>query len=416
MKRIAIVGTQWGDEGKGKIANYFSSHFDWVVRYSGGANAGHTVYVDGIPYVNHLLPSVEPSGHSKAFLGSSMVLDLEQLIEEIKAMERTGPGLASRVYLDPEVFLVLPWHKQEDALLETRTDKPLGTTRRGIGPAYTDKVSRKGLKLYSLFDEQMLSEGLERLYEEKRSRYGEDITGGPVQTHETLLELREELISLGVNFATSLDLSEQLRNDSILFEGAQGVLLDLDFGTYPYVTSSSCLAQVIASSGFSVSELDEVFGVVKAYATRVGTGPFPTEEEGNVSSEIREKGREYGATTGRPRRIGWLDLPALRYACEKSAITSLIMTKVDVLFGIDEIKVCTGYRINGRISDIPASSYDFFKAEPVYNSLPSWKSTGDTSFSRFLEFVERTVGRRIAYISHGPETNQILQRNELSKG
>ena len=413
MKKIAIIGTQWGDEGKGKIVNYFSSDFDWVVRYSGGANAGHTIYFDGIQYVNHLLPSLHPRSGTKGFLGAGMVIDLGQLIEEIRVMSSKAEGFAERIYIDPEAFIVLPWHKQEDSFQEEHTSHPIGTTRRGIGPAYTDKVSRKGIKIYWLFEEDILLELLKRIYSEKQNRYGGVVLDEPDEVAKSLIAQRQELVDLGVHFTSSLDISKHLREESVLFEGAQGVLLDLDFGTYPYVTSSSCLAHGIAVTGFSLSELDEIFGVVKAYTTRVGTGPFPTEERTDITSRIREKGREYGATTGRARRVGWLDLPALRYACERSSVKALIMTKADILAGTGDVKVCRAYRIGDRITEMPASSRDFFRAEPVYETLPGWKDIRDTSFGRFVEYVEMAVKRQITYISFGPETDKVYHRNEV---
>src|SRR6056297_804381 len=308
MKRLAIVGAQWGDEGKGKVVNYFAKDYEWNVRFSGGANAGHTIYVDGKKYVNHILPSISPDSDSKAFLGAGMVIDLEQMIKEIEIIEEDYPGFSSRIHIDREVFLVLPWHKQEDAIIESWRDNPIGTTKKGVGPAYTDKVSREGIKFYHLLDEEMLMERLKNSYKLKMKMYNEKLEMDYKDVFEYLVHLRKKLEQMNVNIASAVDMADVFRNTTVLFEGAQGVLLDLDFGTYPFVTSGSCMAHGVSSVGFSTFELDKVMGVLKAYTTRVGAGPFPTELFDETGEKIAKLGNEFGATTGRPRRVGWLDL------------------------------------------------------------------------------------------------------------
>jgi adenylosuccinate synthase len=369
MEKMAIVGAQWGDEGKGKVVNYFSDNYEWIVRFSGGANAGHTIYYQNKKYVNHMLPSIKPNSDAKGFLGAGMVLDLDKLVDELNILENDFPGISSRFYIDLETFLVLPWHKEEDEIIESMRRNPIGTTKRGIGPAYTDKVSREGIKLYYLFDEKLLEDRLENIYYLKQNYYGNKLKSTKEEVFNYLINARRKLEKLNVNYASAIEMGKVFRSTSVLFEGAQGVLLDLDFGTYPFVTSSSCMAHGVSSVGFSTFELDNVYGVLKAYTTRVGEGPFPTEIFGDEAEVLRQKGGEYGATTGRPRRIGWLDLPALRYAKIRSGLTGLVITKADVLNGIEKIKVCTKYSIKEEIKDIPSSSYDFFVAKPIYEEL-----------------------------------------------
>jgi len=414
MKRLAIVGAQWGDEGKGKVVNYFARDYEWIVRFSGGANAGHTIYVDGKKYVNHILPSISPDSDSKAFLGAGMVIDLEQMIKEIEIIENDYPGFSSRIHIDREVFLVLPWHKQEDAIIESWRDNPIGTTKKGVGPAYTDKVSREGIKFYHLLDEDMLMERLKNSYKLKMKMYNEKLEMDYKDVFEYLVHLRKKLEQMNVNIASAVDMADVFRNTTVLFEGAQGVLLDLDFGTYPFVTSGSCMAHGVSAVGFSTFELDSVMGVLKAYTTRVGEGPYPTEEtDQEKAEELREKGNEYGATTGRPRKVGWLDLPALRYAKIRSGLTEFVITKADVLNGMDEIKICTAYDVNGKIKETPSSSYDFFVAKPIYETLKGWQNTRHINFLKYMTFIEEKTGIKINNISYGPMTEEMMAKNTM---
>ncbi|MBM7560157.1 adenylosuccinate synthase [Marinitoga litoralis] len=413
MERVAIVGAQWGDEGKGKVVNYFSKNYEWIVRFSGGANAGHTIYYKGKKYVNHLLPSIIPEGESKAFLGAGMVIDIEQLIKEIEVLENDFPGVSSKIYIDLEAFLVLPYHKEEDGILEELRKNPIGTTRRGIGPSYTDKVSREGFKIYHLFDEKLLKERLEEVIFLKKNIYGNRFNFDPDKIFNYLMEQKNKLEKMNVKFTSAIDMANVFRNTSVLFEGAQGVLLDLDFGTYPFVTSGATMAHGVSSVGFSTFELNEVLGVLKAYTTRVGEGPFPTEEFGEIGETIRKKGNEFGATTGRPRRVGWLDLPALRYAKLRSGLTKLVITKADVLDGLDEIKVCVAYDVNGEIKEIPTSSYDFFVGKPIYETLKGWPNTNHVNFLKYMAFIEEKTGIEISHISYGPKTEEMCTKNDL---
>jgi len=413
MKRVAVVGAQWGDEGKGKVVNYFAKDFEWIVRFAGGANAGHTIYVHDKKYVNHLLPCILPDGAGRGFLGAGMVVDLEQLVAELEVLAKDFPGVGTKFAVDPEVFLVLPWHKQQDQLLEAMRTEPIGTTGRGIGPAYTDKASREGIKLCHLFDEKMLMERLENSWVIKQNLYRGQLSMPPAELAGILMRQRDRLLELGVQVTGAVDMAHIFRSTSVLFEGAQGVLLDLDFGTYPFVTSGSCMAHGVSSVGFSTFELDDVAGVLKAYTTRVGEGPFPSEDDTDVARGIRERGKEYGATTGRPRRVGWLDLPALRYAAIRSGLTSLVITKADVLNGLKTVRVCTGYRIDGVVRDVPSTSHDFFVAEPVYEELPGWRTTDDVNFLKYMTFIEEQVSVPITYISYGPHTDEMETKSRL---
>ena len=413
MKRVAVVGAQWGDEGKGKVVNYFAKDFEWIVRFAGGANAGHTIYVHDKKYVNHLLPCILPDGTGRGFLGAGMVVDLEQLVAELEVLAKDFPGVGTKFAVDPEVFLVLPWHKQQDQLLEAMRTEPIGTTGRGIGPAYTDKASREGIKLCHLFDEKMLMERLENSWVIKQNLYRGQLSMPPAELAGILMRQRDRLLELGVQVTGAVDMAHIFRSTSVLFEGAQGVLLDLDFGTYPFVTSGSCMAHGVSSVGFSTFELDDVAGVLKAYTTRVGEGPFPSEDDTDVARGIRERGKEYGATTGRPRRVGWLDLPALRYAAIRSGLTSLVITKADVLNGLKTVRVCTGYRIDGVVRDVPSTSHDFFVAEPVYEELPGWRTTDDVNFLKYMTFIEEQVSVPITYISYGPHTDEMETKSRL---
>jgi len=410
MKKIAVIGAQWGDEGKGKIVNYFSKNYDWVARFSGGSNAGHTIFFKDKKYVNHLLPSISLETQSKGYLGSGMVIDLVQMGKELSTLEKDFKGISARFYLDLQASLVLPWNKQEDEFFESQRSKPVGTTKRGIGPAYTDKTSREGLRVYDLLDTNRLKIRLSELYSMKKKLYGQAITSSDMQVYDELMEGFNYLTSLKVNLMSSIELYRMLDKQSILFEGAQGVMLDIDCGTYPFVTSSTCTAHGINSFGLSVTELDDVYAVVKAYTTRVGEGPFPTEDCSDKGNILREKGLEFGATTGRPRRTGWLDLPSLRYAILKSKITKLVLTKADVLNGFDEVKICTHYEIDNKKQDMPYSTKDFSTAKPVYVNLKGWQTMKDKTFEEYLIFIEKNLGVKVEFVSYGPKTDEIFKR------
>ena len=371
MSNIAILGNQWGDEGKGSLTHFFSKNYDWVVRYSGGANAGHTIYRDGVKYVHNLLPSFDwRSPKPKAFLGSGMVIDLEQLHLEITKLYALNINFPSRVYVDPDAFIVMPEHKEEDKNLNGH----IGSTNRGIGPAYKSKIGRCGIRIRDVMD------------------------GATLNRH-----LVEEMKNLGVHFNGVLELRNQMSNDSLLFEGAQGIMIDINHGTYPYVSCGDSGLAGIHASGFSWAPPEKVYGVAKAYTTKVGEGPFPTEIHGDEANSLRERGNEYGATTGRPRRVGWLDLPALKYACDKGGITDLIVTKFDILNGMKEVPVCTSYQ------KAPICSSDFFTAKPNYSNINGWEDASKKEqLAFFIKKIEDSTERKVEIISFGISEKDIV--------
>lgn len=370
---IAVLGAAWGDEGKGHIVHYLSPQYDWVVRFSGGANAGHTIYRDGVKYVHNLLPSFDwRSENSKAFLGSGMVIDLVQLHLEVSKLASINVSLPNRVYIDPDAFTVLEEHIQEDKELNTH----IGSTNRGIGPAYKAKFARQGVRIRDI------------------------LNGKEVDTWNNLAI--SKLKELGVQFKTVLELKHHFEKDNILFEGAQGIMLDINHGIYPYVSCGDATVAGIYSCGFHFARPEKVYGVAKCYTTKVGEGPFPTELSKDEAEDLRKRGGEYGATTGRPRRIGWIDVPALNYACQKGGITNLVLTKFDILNGMDRVPMCVAY------DKPPVSSSDFYNAKPQYITVPGW-SDAKTSYqlNPFIDQVEKSVGCEVSYISCGTGTEDI---------
>lgn len=370
---IAVLGSLWGDEGKGHITHYLSPKYDWVVRFGGGANAGHTIYRDGKKYVHNLLPSVDFRYSSvKSFLASGMVIDLEQLHKEVKNASKDFPNVGQRIYVDPDAFVVLPEHKEEDKAKNSH----IGSTNRGIGPAYVAKMDRRGVRIRDLF--------------------------GTVQEPDFI----GQLLELGVKFESVLDLKKQFEKETILFEGAQGVMLDINHGMYPYVSCGDATIAGIFASGFGFALPTKVHGVAKVYTTKVGEGPFPTEIFGEEAEALRKRGNEYGATTGRPRRVGWLDLPALKYACIKGGINSLVITKFDILSGMSKIPVANAYERE------PTCSKDFFNAKPKYVKLQGWQGhEDDESFHwmiEFIDYIEDYVGVPVEFISKGTDIKDII--------
>lgn len=372
FERTAVLGINFGDEGKGRIVHELSKDYNWVVRFAGGANAGHTIYRDGKKYVHNLLPSVDfRQAHVNSFLASGMVIDLEQLLKEVKTAARDFPGVGYRVYVDPDAFVVLPEHKEEDKAKNGH----IGSTNRGIGPAYVAKMDRRGTRIRDLFDKP--------------------------SEPDYIAQLRE----LGVQFASVRDLRDEFKHSHIMYEGAQGVMLDLNHGTYPYVSCGDCTVAGIFTSGFSFAMPKKVYGVTKAYLTRVGEGPFPTEIFGEEAEALRKLGNEYGATTGRPRRIGWLDVPTIRYAAAKAGITSLIVTKLDILNGAPTVKVCQDYE-NGE----PACGKDFFTAKPKFVELTGWKEApGAPEMQDFLRKLSNSAELPISYISYGTSADSLAE-------
>jgi len=399
MKAV-VFGLQWGDEGKGKITTYLSREYDIVVRYSGGSNAGHTVEYGDVKIIHHLIPSLHLNSNVKGYIGPGVVIDVEVFMKELEELRSIDPGVDEKIRVSSLSHIVLPLHKEIDGKLEDmKGEARVGTTRRGIGPAYADKANRLGIRAGDFRSLERLIEKLELI-----SRISENLYGITPMNSRELIQ-KYEVISRYV--LDPIDMKRDIENSRVLFEGTQGVLLDLDMGTYPYVTSGHCnTTGVWVGIGFPV-KLNKYIGVFKAYTTRVGEGPFPTEVMGSEAEELRNRGKEFGATTGRPRRCGWLDLPLLRYAVEVSGCTEMIMTKADVLNGISEVKVCVGYRYNGRILDVPPNLDVLDDVKPMYETLKGWKDLSDPNFHEFVEYISKMVGVTMSHVSTGPRVDDI---------
>jgi adenylosuccinate synthase len=416
MKAIVVVGAQWGDEGKGKIVDYVAASFDYVARYAGGHNAGHTVLCDGRRFVLQLIPCgiLRPGRH--AVIGSGVVVDPAALIGELESLEQAGIDVNGRLHISNRAHLILPFHRKlEKAAEAARGEARIGTTSRGIGPAYEDKMARHGLRVCDLMDPARFREKLKLLACEKdklfRAAYGADLDAGCVA--EEYLAYAERIRPYVTD--TALLLNEALDHGrSVMFEGAQGTMLDIDHGTYPFVTSSNATAGGACTGlGVAPTRVTGVMGITKAYTTRVGSGPFPTEMPELEAEEVRNRGNEFGAVTGRPRRCGWLDLALLRYAVMLNGINSLVVTKLDVMDGRREIQVCVGYRYKGSLlSEMPAAAEELAAVTPEYRTLPGWMVSTEgirdpqrlpRAASDYLRFISDQLGVEIGMISTGPE-------------
>lgn len=422
MKNTIVVGSQWGDEGKAKVIDVLAEHADVVIRFQGGANAGHTVVVGDQEFVFHLIPSAIMRPTKTCVIGNGVVLDPAQLLHEIEELEGRGFEVRGRLWLAENMQIVMPWHVQLDQLKEKAAGKnAIGTTGRGIGPAYVDKVSRCGIRLCDLLDPENLAIKVRSILEEKNVLFTKVYGAEPLQAEPivaTYLEFGRKLSPLVANAALILEKAIKA-GQALLFEGAQGTILDVDHGTYPYVTSSNTIAgSACCGSGVGPTAIQSVIGVVKAYTTRVGNGPFPTELDGELGENLRQWGGEYGATTGRPRRCGWFDAMVVRKAVRVNGITGLAITKVDVLDQLKEIKVCVGYTIDGQaIEDLPVQVKDFEKVKPVFETLPGWGSDTSKATSwadlpeaakAYLERLAQLVGAPIAMVSVGPRRDQAI--------
>ncbi|MDD5347360.1 MAG: adenylosuccinate synthase [Candidatus Omnitrophica bacterium] len=416
-----IVGAQWGDEGKGKIIDLLSSRADFVVRYQGGSNAGHTVVVDGRNFVFHLIPSGILHKGKVCCIGNGVTIDPESLLEEIAGLARAKVGIAGRLLVSELAHVIMPYHKVLDKLREGKRTHRIGTTGRGIGPCYADKINRCGIRMVDLLNPAVLKEKLSDNLVEKNEIFAK------VYAHEgyraeriyaDYLEFGRKLKPYICDVAGALAKAVGAGKD-ILFEGAQGTFLDIDFGTYPFVTSSSATAGgCCIGSGISPTQIDKVIGVVKAYTTRVGEGPFPAEFDPAFSECIRAKGREFGATTGRPRRCGWFDLVLARRAVLLNGINELALTKLDVLDGLEEIKVCVAYTYKGkRFKTFPADFQVLNNAKPVYKELCGWdKSTTDIKDYKklppkaksYIRYLEDELAARISIVSVGSSRDQTI--------
>ena len=418
-KSLILVGTQWGDEGKGKIVDFYSKKFDAVCRFQGGHNAGHTIYKEEEKFVLHLIPSGIFYDHVSCFIGQGVILSIDSLLEEIEQLEQKGINLEGKLRISRYCSLLLPLHAKIDQLREDNKNS-IGTTRRGIGPAYEDKTARRSIKAFDLEDNDLLETKLKSLVEYYNYQIQNIHDSEPFVYEEVYNELMQSYKKAAKYFGDVTDTLENIydQGGNILYEGAQGTLLDVDYGTYPYVTSSNTLATSVGiGSGFPKSIYSDVLGVAKAYTTRVGAGPFPTELFCDVGQKIAELGHEFGATTGRPRRCGWLDLVALKYSAKLNNLTELCITKLDVLDAFDEIKACIGYNVNGEKT--PFKSRLLHKADPIYKDFKGWNcSLADCEnydslpdkAKDFLNFIENFVGVKISLISNGPNREDLIHR------
>ncbi|MDN4071447.1 adenylosuccinate synthase [Fictibacillus terranigra] len=419
MSSVVVVGTQWGDEGKGKITDYLSEKAEVVARYQGGNNAGHTIVFNGKKYKLHLIPSGIFYSDKICVIGNGMVIDPKALVEELKYLHDLGVH-TENLRISNRAHVILPYHLRLDVLdEESKGANKIGTTKKGIGPAYMDKAARIGIRIADLLDKEVFEEKLERNLAEK-NRLFEKIYESEGFTKEEILD---EYYAYGQQFAkyvcdTSVVLNDALdEGRRVLFEGAQGVMLDIDQGTYPFVTSSNPIAGgVTIGSGVGPSKIHHVVGVCKSYTTRVGDGPFPTELNNEIGNQIREVGREYGTTTGRPRRVGWFDSVVVRHARRVSGLTDLSLNSIDVLTGIEKLKICVAYKYRGEIiNEFPASLKVLSECEPVYEELPGWTEdiTGAKTLidlpenaRHYVERVSQLTGIPLTIFSVGPDRNQ----------
>ena len=418
MRNIIVLGAQWGDEGKGKVVDLFSAKFDIVARYQGGHNAGHTVFIGPTKYILKLIPSGILRPGIKAVIGNGVVVDPAALLQEIKTLEAAGIDVRSQLAVSDRAHVIFPFHRIVEKMSEGREDRvAIGTTSRGIGPCYEDKTGRRGIRICDLFNRPLFESLYDALAEDKR------LLAQTFNIQETIdyVAIREQYLEYGEQLRPMVRDTAQLLNDSIkagkrvLFEGAQGTMLDVDHGTYPFVTSSSATAGgACTGAGVPPTSIHGVIGVSKAYATRVGGGPFPTELHGDEGERLRKAGNEYGAVTGRPRRCGWFDVPLLKYTAMINGFDSLVITKLDVLDDLDEIPVCVGYEGS---STMPCTFQALEAAKPVYETIPGWKAA-TRGLSRFedlpsrahdyLKFLSDRVGVEVGCISTGPERDETI--------
>lgn len=424
MPGISVFGAQWGDEGKGRFVDYLANDADVVVRYQGGNNAGHTIIVDNVKYTLHLIPAGSLYEGKLCIIGNGVVVDPGGLIEEMEMLKKQGLSLEN-LKISDRAHMVMPYHKILDGLSEENMgDAQIGTTKRGIGPCYTDKAARCGLRMCDLLSDGF-ADKLRTVLKEKNEIITKIYGKEPLEYDAILKEFLgyKEILSPYISDTVSLCHKLYARKSKLLFEGAQGMLLDIDFGTYPFVTSSHPISGgVSVGTGLPPTALTEVVGVVKSYTTRVGKGPFVTELLDETGDKIRDKGHEYGATTGRPRRCGWLDLVIVGFSVRVSGITSIALSRMDTLGGFDTVKVCTAYEIDGKVTkDYPASLDDIAKAKPIYRKFEGWSS--DISHIRkyeelpqaareYIEFIENESGAPVGMIGVGPERSECIVRHK----
>jgi adenylosuccinate synthase len=423
-----ILGAQWGDEGKGKIVDVLSEKFDIVARYAGGHNAGHTVIIHGKKIVLQLIPCGVLRPECKGVIGNGVVFDPQAFLNEVKKLKEAGlpayDPAAKQLFVSNRAQVILPYHRMIELAAETAPGRQtIGTTRRGIGPAYEDKIHRNGLRVVDLLNTSLLRTHINNACHEKNTiahaLFGTEPLD-PKQMYEEYARLADQIAPFVTDTAVLLNDAINA-GKNVMFEGAQGALLDIDHGTYPFVTSSSSTAGgAVTGTGVGPTKIGTVIGVTKAYVTRVGEGPFPTQDDGPMGELLAKRGNEFGAVTGRPRRCGWLDLPLLRYSNMINSTEWLVVTKMDVMDECPEIPVCTGYKIDGKVTDvIPADIVGFKKIEPIYTKMKGWMASteGITEYDKlpklaqeYLEFVERESGAKIGMISTGPDRVQTMMQ------
>ncbi|MBL7666286.1 MAG: adenylosuccinate synthase [Bacteriovoracaceae bacterium] len=420
MKSIAIIGAQWGDEGKGKVTDQLAGQADLVIRYQGGNNAGHTIIVDTKKIVLHLIPSGILNPKCVSVIGHGVVFDPTAFMKELAEVKAHVNVSPENLKISLNCAVITSYHKVIDAAREGQSSVKIGTTGRGIGPAYEDKVARRGIKLKDLLDKEVLIQKLKHQVQEKLHLFDSlyKVSYPSIEEEATTLHKLGKEIEPYLCDTMSLIEKAHQQSKNLLYEGAQGILLDIDYGTYPYVTSSSTAAGgIFTGAGCPGGKVDEIIGVCKAYTTRVGEGPFPTELFDSTGELIQKKGNEFGATTGRKRRCGWLDLPLLKYAVKASYLTSLCITKLDILSGIGDLKICYAYEYEGKEIDCAYPGIDLSKVKPLYKTLKAFDDAFETSnvseyLNLYISEIEKAVKIPVGIIAYGPERKQIYFRRK----
>jgi adenylosuccinate synthase len=422
MTNTCVIGLQWGDEGKGKIIDILAKDYDIIVRYQGGGNAGHTLIIDDEKFIFHLIPSGILHPDKKCVIGNGIVFDPRLFLDEVAGLSKRNINVNGNLFVSDRAHVVFPYHKKLDLLIEKQKgNSMIGTTGRGIGPCYTDKIARDGIRVAELLHKEHFKEKLKKTVEEKNRLFVDLYKDEPVSWEEIYEEYCVYAEKISPFVCDTVDLMAKAIEDNkkILFEGAQGALLDVDFGTYPYTTSSNASAGGVSPGiGVSPKQIHDIIGITKAYATRVGSGPFPTEIDGEQGEHIRKKGGEFGSTTGRPRRCGWFDAVAIRHSVRISGVDSLIVTKLDVLDDQETIRICTGYKSYEKVyNNFPADLDVLENCEPVYEEISGWLE--DTSNVRdvkdlpgkamdYIRKIEEIIGLKVKMVSVGPERLQIV--------
>lgn len=430
MANVAVIGSQWGDEGKGKIVDWLSKRADVVVRFQGGHNAGHTLVIDGVTYKLHLLPSGIVRKAKLSIIGNGVVVDPWALIKEIETIQAQGVDITpEKLKVAENVPLILPVHAALDQAMElARGKKAIGTTGRGIGPAYEDKIARRAIRLCDLDYPDLLKEKLERMLLHHNALLkglgADEVSADDI--FNQLMDVKDKILPYKAVVWKILDEARKA-GKKILFEGAQGMMLDVDHGTYPYVTSSNmAAAQAATGSGVGPDAVNYVLGITKAYTTRVGEGPFPTEQDNEIGQHLGEKGHEFGTTTGRKRRCGWFDAALVRQTIKLGGITGIALTKLDVLDGMEELKICIGYKLNGKEIDyLPASQYEQAALEPVYETMEGWSEStyGARSWAdlpaaavKYVKHIEELIGAPVTLLSTSPEREDTILMQDPFQG